>query len=425
MQIACKKTIKANYLTNIKMYRYVIEGVSVVATLDTRRKKNDNTYPIKIQVVYKRKQTYYNTYQSLTKNDWVQILKSRKNYLSETREVIGNKFLSIKQAVKDISERGDFSFNKLDCYLGKYSNRTINEALRSKIDYLYENNRINSYYNYRSALHALERFAGENISISEITPEWLKRCETYWLNEGLSPSSMSFYFRDLKSVINTAIKDGIISSKHYPFGVGKYEIPKGVGRKMALNIKEIKSLAEYNCKTEKIRLYRDLWLFSYLCNGINFKDMLFLKRTDIVNGEIGFIRDKTARSTSYSRMIYAAVTKKMVEIMDRWGQNNNTPYIFPFATGNETEIDKIRIVKNTIAQCNKIINIISADIGINKKITTYSARHSFATVLKREGVSVSYISECLGHSNTKITETYLDSFEYEERKKNSKLLTNY
>lgn len=70
------------------------------------------------------------------------------------------------------------------------------------------------------------------------------------------------------------------------------------------------------------------------------------------------------------------------------------------------------------------MNYIGKQLGFGK-VTTYTARHSFATVLKRSGANIAYISESLGHSDLKTTEAYLASFEKEERQKNAILLTNF
>jgi site-specific recombinase XerD len=72
---------------------------------------------------------------------------------------------------------------------------------------------------------------------------------------------------------------------------------------------------------------------------------------------------------------------------------------------------------------NKYIKQITKEVGINKNVTTYFARHSFATVLKRSGAKIEMISELLGHSNVGVTENYLDSFEKEQIQKETDVLT--
>lgn len=223
-----------------------------------------------------------------------------------------------------------------------------------------------------------------------------------------------------------ARKDGIIKESQYPFGKGKYEVPNGSSRKLALTLEQIKKLITYSDETQATEKYRDLWFFSYLCNGINFRDMIYLQYSNIINGEICFIRAKTARNTKHSKIIHAVITPEMQTIINKWGNPDTRPenYIFPFTKGAEGPFEKVKLIREVVTECNQVLRKIAHEIGI-PRITTYSARHSFATVLKRSGVNIAYISESLGHSNLAITENYLASFETEERKKNSILLTSF
>jgi integrase len=169
-----------------------------------------------------------------------------------------------------------------------------------------------------------------------------------------------------------------------------------------------------------------MWFFSYLCNGINFADMLTLKYSNIRNGEICFLRAKTSRTSKVKKEVCAIVTPEIQSIIDRWGTKpqlaNN--YIFPYLTGKETPMEEKTVIRNVTRLCNKRLKKIGKSIGI-EGISTYTARHSYATVLKRSGANIAYISESLGHNDLKTTENYLASFEKEERIKNSALLTNF
>lgn len=100
------------------------------------------------------------------------------------------------------------------------------------------------------------------------------------------------YCRAIRSVINEAKSVGIIKENQYPFGNGKYEIPTGKGRKLALTLQHIKYVSNFSDGTEATEKYHDMWFFSYLCNGINFADMLTLKYSNIRNGEICFFTYK-------------------------------------------------------------------------------------------------------------------------------------
>lgn len=408
------------------MYKYSKDGVSVLTVLDKRKQKKNGLFPIKVQVIYKRKQKYYSTGQEVSVTDWEKLPYTRNHTLSEIRRNIENSFSLIKQQVEILSFQGEFHFDTLNARLGKYSELSLNTLFLKRLEELKDNGQANTYLSYRGTLNKIEQFAGKHISFHEITINWLNRFERHLTASGISHSSMGFYFRNLKCILNIARKDGVIKESQYPFGKGKYEIPVGCGRKLALNLQEIKKIVMYSDGRKKTELYRDLWFFSYLCNGINFRDLLYLQYSNIINGEICFIRAKTARKNKRSRIIHAVITPEMQKIIQTWGNSPTSPetYIFPFATGTENPFERVKLVRKVVTECNQILYKISCKTGI-PRITTYSARHSFATVLKRSGVNIAYISESLGHSNLAITENYLACFEIEERLKNSTLLTQF
>jgi len=408
------------------MYKYSKDGVSVLTVLDKRKQKKNGLFPIKVQVIYNRKQKYYSTGQEVSIKDWEMLPHTKKHKLSEIRRNIENSFSLIKRQVEILSFQGEFHFDTLNTRLGRYSELSVNTLFRKKLEELKNNGQANTYLSYKGSLNKIEQFAGKQIPFHEITINWLNRFERHLSASSISYSSMGFYFRNLKCILNIARKDGIIKENQYPFGKGKYEIPTGYGRKLALTLEQIKKIITYTDGTKKTEIYRDLWFFSYLCNGINFRDLLYLQYSNIINGEICFIRAKTARNTKHSKIIHAVITPEMHRIIKRWGNPPTSPetYIFPFATGKENPFEKVKLVREVVTECNHILYKISHKTGI-PRVTTYSARHSFATVLKRGGVNIAYISESLGHSNLTITENYLASFEAEERKKNSILLTRF
>lgn len=408
------------------MFKYAKDGISVLLVLDTRRAKKNGLYPVKIQVVHARKQKYYTTGKDLSQDEWKCLPDSKSHRLSEMRADIGNSFSIIRQQVELLASKGDFCFEALSTRLGRCAATTVNSAFERKMKELKENNQANTYFSYRTALRKIEEFGGKAISFSAITVGWLNRCERFWSKEGIEYSSMSFYLRNLKCIINLALKDGVIKETQYPFGKGKYEVPTGTGRKLALSLEQIEKLVTYTDGTEKTEEYRDLWFFSYLCNGINFRDMIYLKYSNIINGEICFIRAKTARNTKHSKMIHAVITPEMQAIINRWGNKSDNPntFIFRYAKAEDDAFDQVKRIRDTVIACNNVLKKATKEMGL-PKVTTYSARHSFATVLKRSGTNISYISDSLGHSNLSITENYLAGFETDERKKNAKLLTKF
>ena len=208
-----------------------------------------------------------------------------------------------------------------------------------------------------------------------------------------------------------------------PFADKRYTIRKGASRKLALTLQQIKAIAKYegDPTTEK---YRDYWLFSYLCNGINTADMANLKYANIVGDEIVFVRKKTARTTTEQREIHAILTPEMQSIIDRLGNEPHPDsYIFPIIKQGDSAADEVKRLRAFNVSINHYLAKMCDALGI-EKITSYTARHSFATTLKRSGANIAYISEALGHSSLQVTQTYLASFEHEERQKNAQILVD-
>jgi integrase len=141
-----------------------------------------------------------------------------------------------------------------------------------------------------------------------------------------------------------------------------------------------------------------------------------------------FIRSKTAREKKKNpRLITIIITKEIGRIIDRWGNKPGNPddYIFPILDNGLTAQQQYARVQQTTKMINKYINAIGDKISLPHRITSYTARHSFATVLKRSGASIEFISESLGHSNLATTENYLADFEIAEKKKWANKLANF
>ena len=285
---------------------------------------------------------------------------------------------------------------------------------RAKIEELKKVGRVGSMLVYDNVLKGLERFAGAHIRFEAVTVSWLGRYADFLRKEGKTQTTIAIHLRHLRAILNEAKRLGSIKDAQYPFGRGRYEIQAGEGRKLALTLEQIGQIANYEDGTEATAKYRDYWLFLYLCNGINVADFVKLRYRDIVNGEICFVRQKTERTTKTRKEIRVVVTERMQAIINRWG-NPSRPdsFIFPILGGQE---DAMRRKMKTL--------YITRALGIGN-ISTYTARHSFATVLKRAGANIAYISESLGHQDLKTTENYLASFEREERQKNAELLTKF
>jgi len=424
VQIVCKLFCAH---TKIKaMYNYNLNGITVSSMLDNRRKNVSGKYPVKIRVTYKRDRKYYSTGKELNLEEWEKLPKAKSTEAISTKKDIQLSFDKVKQSIQLLEDAKGFSFDALNVQLGKGIVDSVNSAFLSKIERLKDEGRIGTKIFYECALHSIAGFGGDNISFEDITVSWLKRYEKYLFEDGKSFTTIGMYIRGLRTVINEAIKSGIIRASLYPFGKDKYDIPIGEGRKLALTLQQIKEVISFSDGLEATEHYRDLWFFSYLCNGINVVDLLKLKFENIENGELSFYRTKTITTSKKKTKIQVIITPEMKQIIDKWGNTDKSSdsFIFPFFKGGETPEDIKRITADVTKRINHKMAYIAKTLNI-PHISTYTARHSFATVLKRSGANIAYISESLGHNDLKTTENYLASFEREEREKNALLLTNF
>lgn len=405
------------------MIKVVKNGVVVSVLLDTRTVNKEGTYPVKIKVYFQGKPKYYPTGICMsTKEELEEVLESKSKKNIEIQDIIGKELSKILKNVDILVERGTFSFSNLNNMLGKNIGGTLNEMISAKIKELENEEKFGTSAFYKGTLSLLKRYMKHDVPINEVTVEWLNGLEKFILKTA-NQTTVAMNMRNIRATMNIAKQVGVIRESDYPFGRGKYQIKEGSGKKKALNKKQLKAIAEYSDGSMTTEFYRDLWLFIYFCNGLNVADLISLKFSDIQNGEISFIRKKTKDRTRDVKRIYAAITPEMYSIINKWGNDpKKSVYIFPFLKPGDSAWEHEKKKKNLTKLINKRMKMIGEKLNLGK-ITTYVARHTYATVLRNEGVPISIISPMLGHSSVTTTEIYLADLESEYRAKNASLLS--
>lgn len=406
------------------MFTYSKDGITVASILDNRKDNKKGTYPVKIRVTHKRVRKYYSTGRDLKPDEWENLLVSKSRTSKEARESIENSFSLVRNNVEILAEKGGFSFDSLSVRLSKGTGDTINSAFKAKIENLKRQDRIGTMLICNNVLNNIESFSGKKISFESISVDWLKRFEKHLLIDK-NHTTVGMHMREIRTIMNEAKKAGVIKDTQYPFGKDKYEIQATTGTKKALTTAQIQQVVKFNDGNDTTERYRDLWFFIYMCNGINIADLVKLKFKNIKDNEVCFIRQKTERTTKTRKEIRATITDEMQAIIKKWGNKPQLEnYIFPYLSGKETAEQRKNITRDLTKRINTRMKKIGKELEIGD-ITTYTARHSFATVLKRNHVSLAFIGESLGHQDLKTTESYLASFEKEERQKNAGLLTKF
>ncbi|WP_031528974.1 site-specific integrase [Dyadobacter crusticola] len=399
---------------------------------DTRRVKQNGTYPLKLRVTFQRTYKDYRLGIDLTEEDFRQMVggRNRNDRLRETRLILQAKESEANDIVRKLPV---FSFKNFEKVLfegtTQKAKQSIYHLMEEYIGELKTKQQVSTSSCYQTSLGSFRSFA-KNLRYDQIDKEFLEGYMQHMLREGKSTTTISIYLRCFRTIVNRAIEAGYIHRSDYPFSKTRFQIPGGRNIKKALKISQIEKLFNYPTVsgTNEDRA-KDIWLFSYLCNGMNIKDICRLRYRDINKSTITFIRAKTERTSRGNlAQIVVKPVKEAFDIINKWGNLEHTKdnFVFPFLNDSRNAFDERRIVQNVTRNVNKHMARIGKALGFDGILTTYVARHSYSTVLKRSNeVSIDYISESLGHKDRKTTQHYLDSFEEEELERYGKLLVAF
>ena len=388
--------------------------VTTSLVLDNRRKTVKGIYQIKIRITFNRKQKYYQTNYFATEDEYAELQKvslTKKNKAIKTQlEYLELKAKTIVQSLTYFS----FEAFKQAFYNTSYNRiKTLESLYQDIVKKKMDDGDISTAVSYRSCFRILKLFK-EDVSFFDITPDFLRSLQRHLLSENKSITTVGFYFRTLKSIMNIAIKEKLIPPEMYPFGKGKYIIPSSTNPKRALTKTEIQAFFEYLPAEEYSMEDRakDFWILSYLCNGMNLKDILLLKKKDIRGQFLYFVREKTKNTSTNSSYVDVPLLDDAKRIIKKWGcTEENNIFLFPFIKADMSAVQVYKTIQQFIKMTNKYNTISGHSLGLSCKLTTYWARHSFSKAMSDSGQPIMYISKCLNHKKITTTQSYLNSFE--------------
>lgn len=254
---------------------------------------------------------------------------------------------------------------------------------------------------YTATLNSFMRFReSEDLPLNEIDSELIMLYEAFLKKQSLSMNTISFYMRILRAVYNRAVEKKLVMQNH-PFKNVYTGIEKTVKRAISFDeIKKIKELMLPSCSP--LEFARDMFLFSFYMRGMSFVDMAYLKKKDLQNGMLTYIRRKTGQQ------LYIKWEQCMQDIVDRY-PNENTGYMLPIIkyTGKE----RIQY-RNSLHYVNQKLKDISKLAGLVTPLTMYVARHSWASIAKSKNIPISIISEGMGHDSENTTKIYLAALDH-------------
>lgn len=387
--------------------------------LDQRRCKANGLFPVKLRLTYRRQRKYIPLNVDLDPETYQAAIDGRQGAKArEWRQY----FIGVEAAAQEIiNALPQFSFEEFRVrFTGEQSADSVFGLFDERIRYYEQEGRISTAQLYLYARNSLRFFhRSDSLAFYQVTERWLNNYERWMLRQGKTLSTVGSYTRILKAVYNEAIRRGLAQLQESPFR--SYKTPKSNNPKKALPIDQIRRVFEYQSNDLRELYAKDIWCFSYLCNGINIKDMAELTADHLKGNRLEFYRSKTLNTNRTRKPIIAVLPDEALEIIERHWQGR---YLFGMHRPADDDKRRFTNVRRITGKVNAGLETISEALSI-ERFTFISARHSFATVLRNSGAPIAFISESLGHSSIKTTAAYLANFEDEARKEFTRKLTDW
>lgn len=381
---------------------------SVKVLLNKCRIKKDGTYPLTFQVIHcRRKKLIYSPYHLCEENfdqakgiavnrrtkrvrKWKEINSYIKTTLSDFQNVIDR--LDDKDEPYTIEELVEsFKNNQTCCHVLPY--------MRKLVFSLKAEGRDGTSNSYKSTMYRLEHYLGKNAAFTfeEVTAKWLANFVSFLYKDGLCSSTVSFYVRVFRAIYNKAAAEGI-SGTNSEFVFRKLKLKTPVTTKRAIDLdvmqKVVHADVELNSSMDRAR---DVFMFSFYCRGMSFVDIVHLKYTDIIGNVIYYSRSKTKQP------LRIKIEQPLMDIIEKY--RNDSEYVLPILNPKKGVI--YNQYRRGLRDVNDGLKKLSESLELTTKLTSYVARHTWATLAKKSGVDIPTISESLGHSSITTTNIYL------------------
>lgn len=370
-----------------------------------------NEGSIYYQIIHERKVRQLLTAYRIFSEEWDSVRSTVKiNQFSERKGLI----LSIRDRIRwDVERLLKFDKALNDAGLPYTTDDIIEEFHQYAEEYSlfnYMENRIaklkaegksGTAENYRYSLNSFKKFRDNaDIMLDNLTSDLMKSYEGWLQSRGVTPNTISFYFRILRAVYNHAVEEGIIESRR-PFKRVYTGIDKTTKRALPLHV--IKKIKELDLSLHpKLAFARDMFMMSFYLRGMSFVDMCYLRKSDLKNGYVTYRRKKT------NQKLTIAWKQEMQEILEKYPETKSD-YLLPII--KNADVNERSVYRNASYAINRKLKKIGELMEIGFPLTLYVARHSWASGAKAIGIPISVISEGMGHESENTTQIYLASLE--------------
>ena len=281
--------------------------------------------------------------------------------------------------------------------------QTVFTFLQQQISKKEQMKRQGTARNYASAYRRFKEFReNKDLVFSQLTPDIIESYEAWLINRRLQPNSIRFYLRTLNTLLYKAIPQGYLTHSNLFSSVRLSYVST---TKRAISEKALKAIAQLQLPESHILSFaRDIFMFSFYMRGMPFVDIAYLRKSDLRNGMLSYCRKKT------NQYLTIAWEKAQQEVVDRYAhQTQNSPYLFPIILHEDgTEYRQYQRMQENV---NRALKKIGEMIGLQMPLTTYVARHTWASIARDMNISIAIISQGMGHTSLKTTQVYLNSID--------------
>lgn len=327
----------------------------------------------------------------------------RSNHLLSLKSCIDWDMKRIQMIINQLTERNiPFSTNDIiTAFQRQADEQSLFNFMENVITQLKQIGKQRTAETYTATLRSFMRFRNDtDVLLDDITPELIEMYEAYLQNNGVVRNTSSFYMRILRAVYNRAVEKEFVKQRN-PFKNVYTGVDKTAKRALPLStIRRIKNLDL--TRLPKLEFARDMFLFSFYTRGMSFIDMAFLKKTDLQNGYLKYRRRKT------KQQLFIRWEKCMQEILDKHNAPES-PYLLPII--KVAEQNERKQYGNALREVNNKLKEVAKTICLPIPLSTYVARHSWASIARSKNIPISVISEGMGHDSEMTTQIYLSSLD--------------
>lgn len=334
------------------------------------------------------------------------IAGNRKDYLIKSDKAIQSDIRRLKGIISYLDCTGEAytADDVVSRYLSPADNHCFISFARTLAGQLRQIGRQCTADTYTTALNSFIRFREDrDIPMCEVDSDLMTAYESYLKTIGVCPNSRSFYMRNLRAIYNRAVEKKL-TVQRYPFRHVYTGIDKTVKRAVPLTV--IRHIRDLDLALEPdMDFARDIFMFSFYTRGMAFVDMAFLRKKDLQDGVLSYRRHKTNQQLSIKW------ERPMQELVDRY-DTSGTPYLLPIITDNRKDA---RLQYKTQAhRVNRNLKKIGRQLELSIPLTTYVARHGWASIARSKNIPLATISEAMGHDSETTTRIYLASLDTSE-----------